>query len=144
MLQKFPVYLLLVLLVMLAGCSNFKRSAVARISPDIKHGFVIRLDYSYRSFGGPCNFPTKPQIISDSDWIFTETTNGTVSADHLTLWIGKSPNDEYGWAVKALVGSMTFSNGIMRIALQLPVYRDDDSIRGHTSYRLNGVYKLEE
>src|ERR1700744_2363149 len=99
MLKQIPVILLVLLL---AGCSHFERSSVAYVFPDPKHGFVIRIDYSYRSFGGPCNFPTKPKTVSETDWIFMKTTNGIVSADHLTLWMGKSPDDEYGWAVKAL------------------------------------------
>jgi hypothetical protein len=130
------------LVLLLAGCDHFKRSPVAQVSSEAKHGFVIRLDYSYRSFGGPCNFPTKPQTVSESDWVFVQATNGVVSADHLTLWIGKSPDDGYGWAVKDLLGSASFSNGTMHINFQMPDYGDDDSIRGHTPYRLNGDYKL--
>jgi hypothetical protein len=132
------------LFLLLAGCSdNFKRSPDAHLSPDPKHGYAVRLDYSYRSFGGPCNFPQKPQTISESDWILADTTNGTVSADHLTLWHGKSPNDQFGWAQQALRGSMIFSNGWVHINFQVPDYRDDDSIRKHDQYRLNGDYRLE-
>jgi hypothetical protein len=141
LLRKSPTLLLVLLLV---GCGeNFKRSPVAHVSPDPKRGFVIELDYSYRSFGGPCNFPQKPQTINEADWIFTESTNGVVSADRLILWHGKSPKDKYGWAQQALRGSMTFSNGRMHIAFQVPDYRDDDSIRRHDPYKLNGNYKLE-
>jgi hypothetical protein len=140
MLRKILFFLVVLLL---AGCSdNFKRSSVAHISSDTKHGFVIQLDYSYRSFGGPCTFLQKPQTISDTDWIFMETTNGVASADHLTLWHGKSPDDEYGWAAKALLGSMTFSNGYIHIDFQEPVYADNDSILRHDPYRMNGDYKL--
>ena len=136
--------LVFLLVLLLAGCGeNFKRGSVAHISPDTKHGFVIQLDYSYRSFGGPCNFPQPPQTIKEADWIFTDTTNGVVSADRLTLWHGKSPKDEYGWAQQALRGSVTFSNGSMHIAFLVPEYKDDDSIRRHDPYRMNGDYKLE-
>ncbi len=96
MARRIPVIFLILLL---TGCGNdFNRTTVAPISLDQKRGYVIRLDYSYRSFGGPCNFPQKPQTINESDWIFANTTNGVISADRLTLWHGKSPNDEYGWA----------------------------------------------
>ena len=141
MLRKIPVFLLVLLLASFSD--NFKRSSFARVSPDPKHGFVIRLDYSYRSFGGPCNFPQSPQTIREADWIFTDTTNGVVSAGRLTLWHGKSATDEYGWAQQALRGSITFTNGSMHIAFQVPDYRDDDSIRRHDPYRMNGDYKLE-
>ena len=139
--RKFPIMLFVLVL---AGCSDdFKRSPVASISHDPQHGYVIQLDYSYRSYGGPCNFPQSPQTISESDWIFTATTNGVVSSDHLTLWHGKSPKDQFGWAQEALRGSMIFSNGTMHIDFQVPEFRDDDSIRRHDPYRLNGDYKLE-
>src|ERR1700677_3795468 len=106
---------------LLAGCSdNFKHGTFAQISSDTQHGYIIRMDYSYRSFGGPCNFLQKPQTICESDWIFTNATNGVVSADHLTLWHGKSPEDNYGWGQKAMLGSLTFSNGCMRVAFQVP------------------------
>jgi hypothetical protein len=132
------------LVLLLAGCGDgFKRSPVAHIVSDQQHGYEIELDYSYRSFGGPCNFPLKPQTISESDWVFTQTTNGVVSADQLTLWHGKSPKDEYGWSQQALRGSLTFTNGYIHVAFQVPDYRDDDSIRHHDPYNLNGDYKLE-
>jgi hypothetical protein len=141
MLRKISILLWVSLL---AGCSdNFKHSAVAQISSDIQHGYIIRMDYSYRSFGGPCDFPQNPQTFCESDWIFTNTTNGVVSADHLTLWHGKSPQDNYGWPQKALLGSLTFSNGCMRVVFQVPDYRDDDTVRRHDPYKLNGYYKLE-
>jgi hypothetical protein len=126
------------------GCGrNFKRSPVAHVSSDPKHGYVIKVDYSYQSYGGPCNFTLKSQKISESDWIFTQATNGQISADRLTLWHGKSPTDEYGWAQTALLGSIIFSNATMHIDFRVPDYRDDDSIRRHDPYRLNGEYKLE-
>jgi hypothetical protein len=59
------------------------------------------------------------------------------------LWHGKSPNDEYGWAVKALLGSMTFSNGYIHIDFQGPVYGSDDVVLSHEKYMMNGNYKLE-
>ncbi|MDB6021794.1 MAG: hypothetical protein JWQ04_1651 [Pedosphaera sp.] len=141
MLRKIPA---LFLVLLLAGCGdNLKRSSVAHVSSDKNHGFVIQVDFAYRSFGGPCNFPQKPQTISESNWIFTKTTNGVVSADQLILWHGRSPDDEYGWAAQALLGSMTFSNGHIYIDFQEPVYGDNDSILHHDPYRMNGDYKLE-
>lgn len=134
----------LLVISLLFGCSDdFKRSPVALISPDSQHGYTIQLDYSYLSYGGPCNLTLKSQKISESDWLFVGITNGGVSAEHLTLWHGKSPNDEFGWAVSNLVGSITFSNGSMHIDFQVPVYGDNDSILRHDPYRMNGDYKLE-
>jgi hypothetical protein len=142
MLQKIPSFLVVLLL---AGCSdNIKRSPVAHVSPDTKHGFVIQLDYSYLSFGGPCNFSLKPKRISGSDWIFTATTNGVVPVDHLTLWHGTSPDDKFGWAGEALLGSMTFSNGYIHIDFQVPDYGSNDVVLAHDQYMMNGDYKLEK
>jgi hypothetical protein len=132
------------LVLLLAGCGgNFKPSSVARITSSAKHGYVIRLDYSYRAYGGPCNFSLIGKTISDSDWIFTDTTNGVVSADHLTLWHGDSPDDTFGWAVQSLIGKITVSNGRVRIDFQEPVYGNNDAILRHDQYRMNGNYKLE-
>ena len=127
---------------LLVGCSGLKRSPVAHVTPDPQHGYTIQVDFSYRSYG-VCEFPPRTHRQTGSDWIFVDTTNGVVAADHLTLWHGKSPRDDYGWAQRALVGSVVFTNGCMRVAFEVPDYADDGSIRRHEHYLWNGKYRLE-
>jgi hypothetical protein len=130
------------LALLIVGCSGLKRNSIARVTNDPQHGYAIRIDFSYRT-PGVCEFPPRIHKQTESAWIFMDTTNGVVAADQLTLWHGKSPQDNYGWAQKALLGSVVFTNGSMRVAFEVPDYRDDGSIRRHEHYLWNGNYKLE-
>lgn len=127
---------------LLVGCSGLQRSPVAHVSPDPQHGYAIRIDFAYRA-ASVCEFPPRTHQQTGSAWIFVDTTNGVVAADQLTLWHGKSPRDDYGWAQKALLGSVVFTNGYMRVAFEVPEYRDDGSIRRHKPFLWNGNYRLE-
>jgi hypothetical protein len=127
---------------LLLGCSSLKRNPIAHVTPDQQHGYVLQIDFSYRSYC-VCEFPPRTHKQIGSDWIFVDTTNGVVAADHLTLWHGNSPRDDFGWAQKVLLGSVAFTNDCMRVAFEVPDYRDDGSIRRHEAYSCNGNYRLE-
>jgi len=93
---------LIFLSLFLAGCGNaLKRNSVAHISPDLRHGYEIELSCSYRSFGGPCNFPQLPHRISESHWLYTDRIEGEVSTNHLILTYERGKT-EYPWAQEAL------------------------------------------
>jgi hypothetical protein len=131
------------LVVLLTGCGNdLKRAQVALVSRDPRHGYEIRLDCSYRSFGGPCNLTFPPQRVSESHWIYTDKVDGEISTNHLILTYERGKT-EYPWPQEALRGTVKFSNGHMRVALQTPIFRQDDSIARYEAYKLNGDYKLE-
>jgi hypothetical protein len=123
---------------LLLGCSSLKRNPIAHVTAWIRPSDRLLL-----SVLRVCEFPPRTHKQSGSDWIFVDTTNGVVAADHLTLWHGKSPRDDFGWAQKVLLGSVAFTNGCMRVAFEVPDYRDDGSIRRHEAYSCNGNYRLE-
>jgi hypothetical protein len=64
-----------------------------------------------------------------------------VPAERLTLSYGNET--QYRWSQTALLGSVTFSDGHMQVALRVPIYADDGSIKHYERYELNGDYKLQ-
>ena len=127
---------------LLAGCSTHRTSSTAVVTRDPQNRYEIRLDAVEWSAGGPCNFPQFPHRIHKTHWIYTPVIVGEVSTNQLILTYERGKT-EYPWPQEALRGLVTFTNGHMRVALQLPVFRDDNTISQYVPYELNGDYKLE-
>jgi hypothetical protein len=127
---------------LLAGCETHRTSSVAVVTRDAQNRYEIRLDAAEWSMGGPCNFPQFPHRLYESHWIYTDRIEGEVSTNHLvlTFWRGAT---EYPWIQETLRGSVVFTNKHMHVALQLPYFRDDNTIERYVPYELNGDYKLE-
>ncbi|HSU53527.1 MAG TPA: hypothetical protein VLT36_05680 [Candidatus Dormibacteraeota bacterium] len=134
MLRRLPIILAALLL---TGCGkDVKRSPVVRVSRDPKHGYEIELDCSYRSFGGPCNFPQMPHRISESHWIYTDRIEGEVSTNHLILTYERGKT-EPPWPQEALQGRIRFANNYLHVDLQLPYFADGTNItRGDLDFNL--------
>ncbi len=132
---------LLMMVAMLAGCSERRSSSVAHAARESSGGYEIRLDATEWSLGGPCNITT-PHKIAESHWIYTDTIQGTVAATNLVLTYERGKT-EYPWPQSALRGSVTFSDGWLHVALERPVYVDGVSVDHYDRYPLNGDYKLE-
>ena len=135
---------LLALLVtpLLAGCAMHRASSQARVSQDTQGRYEIQLVSVEWCAGGPCNFPQWPHREYGSYWIYTDTTNGTVSADCLTLAYGSWDNfrtTEGG----PLRGTVSFSGRRVRVALELPAYPDGTHLEYYEKFRLNGTYTLQ-
>ena len=103
--------------------------------------YEIKLVAAEWCAGGPCNFPQWPHREYIANWLYSDTTNGVVPAERLTLSYGNEPR--YRWSQTALQGSVTFSDGRMQVALRVPIYADNGSIKHYERYELNGSYKLQ-
>jgi hypothetical protein len=132
----FPI---LAFVAVLAGCSTHRASSIAWAVRNPKGGYVIQLTEVGWCAGGPCNFPQWPHREYGTQRISTETLEGVIPAEQLTLSYGDPP---YGWSQTKLQGSVTFSDGHMSVALRVPVWADDGSIRHYVRYPLTGTYKL--
>lgn len=126
---------------LLVGCATHPASSVAPLKQESSGRYEIKLVAAGWCAGGPCNFPQWPHREYVSHWIYSDTTNGVVPAERLTLSYGNET--QYRWSQTALLGSVTFSDGHMQVALRVPIYADDGSIKHYERYELNGDYKLQ-
>lgn len=125
--------------VLFAGCASHRASSVAWAVRDPRGGYKIQITEVGWSAGGPCNFPQWPSRWYDNHRICTDTLEGVVPGERLTLSYGDPP---YDWSCTNLQGSVAFSGERVQVALRVPVYADDGSIRRYEKYPLNGVYEL--
>jgi|ERR1022692_147482 hypothetical protein len=127
--------------VLLGGCAVHRSSPVAHISQASKDRYEVRVSSVEWCAGGPCNFPQWPHREYSSYWITTDTTNGVVPADHLTLTYGGLD----GFRVSQegpLRGSVSFLSNQLHVALQLPAFSPGADPE-YKNFPLNGTYTIE-
>lgn len=130
---------------LLAGCETSpKPKPVAHFTHDARGGYEIQLDASYRTCSrGPCRFPSFiPRTFDTTDWIYTKVIEGEIPAAQIVVTHERGKT-EYPWPQSRLRGSITFSPGHMRVALDSPYYKDGVSIHHYEPYSLNGDYTLQ-
>ncbi len=103
--------------------------------------YEIRLDKVEWVAGGPCNIEW-PHRSYGSHWIYTTRIEGDVPADHLVLTYERGKT-EYPWPQDGLCGSVTFTNGRMRVLLKIRYHPEgQESVNRYMQYELNGKYSL--
>src|SRR5207237_8740827 len=113
----------------LAGAGAPRESAVANALKRPEGKWEIRLDAKEWLAGGPCNI-TFPKRIHISHWIYTDTIEGEVPASRLSLAYEQGTNN----IQEALHGTITFSNGKMRVDLKIPYFKDGVSVHHYDRY----------
>ena len=130
------------LVVALAGCSEHRGSAVAHVTQASPGHYEVRLRSVEWVAGGPCNFPQWPHREFGTCWITSDTTNGVVTADRVSLAYG-SPDGFRASQEGPLKGSIIFSKSQIRIELQLPAFPDGTNLAYYQKCPLNGTYKIK-
>src|SRR5205814_4403840 len=98
--------------VLVGGCAEHRSSPVAHVTQASLGHYEVRLNSVEWVAGGPCNFPQWPHREFGTCWIYTDTTNGVVAADQVSLAYGSS--DGFRASQEGpLHGSVVFSNGQM-------------------------------
>ena len=135
--------LILLVAALFAGCSLHRANSQALLSHNVKEGrYEIQLQSVETVAGGPCNFPQWPHRVYQNYWIYTDTTNGIVPADHVTIAF-------HGWDNVRLTqqgplhGSVSFSDGRVVVALQTPAFPDGVHLKYYQKFSLNGTYTLQ-
>jgi len=142
----FRVTFILCFSVLLAGCAGVQpRSSIAHITRNPQGRYEIKLGSVEWVAGGPCNFPQMPHRSFGVYWIYTDSTNGFVTADRVTLASG-SDWDTFRatYDKEPLHGSLLFTNGTVRVSLLRPAYPDGVHLKYYRKFDLNGTYKLQE
>lgn len=137
---------LLCIAILLAGCAGEHRSSsIAHVTRDAQGRYEVKLDYVTWVAGGPCNFPQLRHRAFGCYWIYTDSTNGLVPADRVTLAWG---NDHDSFRAVAegepIHGSLLFSNGTVQVSLLRPAYPDGVHLKYYRKFFLNGVYTLND
>ncbi|MGD0263282.1 MAG: hypothetical protein ABSD29_26260 [Verrucomicrobiota bacterium] len=112
-------------------------------SQNVKDGrYEIQLSSVEWVAGGPCNFPQWPRRDYSDYWIYTDSMNGVVSADRVTIAY-------HGWdnfrltREGPLQGSVSFFDGRVRVALKTPAFPDGVHLKYYMKFPLNGIYTLQ-
>jgi hypothetical protein len=128
--------------VLLSGCGGHRSSPVAQISQTSSGHFEVRLNSVEWVAGGPCNFPQWPHREFGTCWIYTDSTNGVVAPDRVSLAYGSS--DGFRASQEGpLHGSVQFRDGQMIVDLQYPYFTDGVHLDHYEKFRLNGTYKIQ-
>jgi hypothetical protein len=127
---------------LLAGCATHRASSQALVSRTSQGRYELQLLSVEWCAGGPCNFPQWPHREYLNYWIYTDTTNGVVSADRVTVAYGRAGDSFRPTQEGPLHGSVSFSNGRVLVALQTPAFPDGEHLKYYQEFRLNGTYTL--
>jgi hypothetical protein len=128
--------------VLLNGCAEHRGSAVAHLSQTSPGRYEVRLTSVEWVAGGPCNFPQWPHREFGTCWIYTDSTNGKVAADRVSLAYGSSDGFR-GSQEGPLHGSVEFVDSKMRVDLQLPWFADGVHVDHYQKFALNGTYTIK-
>ena len=128
---------------LLSGCAEHRGSSVAYVSQASQGHYEVKLISVELVAGGPCNFPQWPHREYESYWIYTDTTNGVVPADRLTVAYGHDGDSFRPTQEGPLHGSISFSDGRMIVQLQFPWFSDSGHIDHYQSFDLNGTYAVQ-
>jgi hypothetical protein len=138
--MRFVLQMLGVLL--LVGCSSHRASSQAILSRKSDGQFEIQLLSVDWVAGGPCNFPQWPHRVFSKYWIYSDTTNGSVTADHVTITYGGDLDDFRATQEGPLHGSVSFTGNRVQVALLLPAFPDGTHLAYYKGFKLNGDYDL--
>ena len=130
-------------MVLLGGCAEHRGSSVAYVSQPSPGRYEARLVSVQVVAGGPCNFPQWPHREYVTYWICTDKTNGVVPADRLTVAYGHIGDSFRPTQEGPLHGSVSFSEGRLRVALQFPAFSDSGRLDHYGKFHLNGTYRLQ-
>lgn len=129
--------------VLASGCAIHRRTSIAHVARTAAARYETKLDSVEWVAGGPCNFPQFPHRSFGEYWIYTDTTNGLVTADRITLASGNNWDSFRAvYDKEPLKGSVLFSNGLVRVSILRPAYPDGFHLKYYQKFRLNGTYKL--
>jgi hypothetical protein len=129
--------------VLLSGCAEHRASSVAYVSLASPGRYELNLVSVELVAGGPCNFPQRPHHEYMSYWIYTNTTNGVVPAERLTVAYGHDGDSFRPTQEGPLHGSVSFADGRMNVQLQFPWFSDNGHIDRYQSFDLNGTYAIQ-
>jgi hypothetical protein len=129
--------------VLLSGCAEHRGSSVAYVSQISPGHYETKLLSVEMVAGGPCNFPQWPHREYMSYWIYTDTTNGVVPAERLTVAYGHYGDSFRPTQEGPLHGSVSFLDGRMSVQLQFPWFSDSGHIDRYQSFDLNGTYEIQ-
>ena len=140
------VTIILCLPVLMVGCGGLhRRSTIAHVTRSPEGRYEIKLDSVEWVAGGPCNFPQMPHRSFGEYWIYTDSINGLVTADRVTLAWGTDWDTFRATSDKEpLHGSLLFTNGSVRVSILRPAYPDGVHLKYYREFDLNGTYKLQE
>jgi hypothetical protein len=127
----------------LAGCSTHRASSHALVSRNSLGRYEIQLLSVEWCAGGPCNFPQWPHREYLSYWIYTDTTNGVVPADRVTVAYGHAGDSFRPTQEGPLHGSVSFSNDRVLVNLQTPAFPDGEHLKCYQKFGLNGTYTMQ-
>ena len=146
--SRFSTFVPLAGSLALVGCGQGPASVppviqtVAHVQKLHDGTYEVQLRYSVTSSGGPCLSKDwfKSWTNYSTNWIYLKTLDGTPTADQIVVTI-EAGKKESPYAIKNLQGSVSFTNGTMRVQLEQPWYPDGVYMQGLQPYFLNGTYQ---
>ena len=126
-----------------AGCTTHRANSQALVSRIAQGRYEVQLLSVEWCAGGPCNFPQWPHREYLNYWICTDTTNGVVPADHVTVAYGHAGDSFRPTQEGPLHGSVSFTSGHVVVDLQTPAFPDGEHLKYYQKFRLNGTYTLQ-
>jgi hypothetical protein len=127
----------------LFGCSKepIKQETVAHAQKLADGTYEIRLGYTEKTWGGPCNISFHSSTYHGANWLYVKSMEGELNATNVVVTTDKGMRD-YPYAIKDLRGTISFAKDTMTIHLDRPSYPDGVHMEGFIAYLLNGTYQI--
>jgi hypothetical protein len=128
----------------LVGCAKHPSSSVAHVDQAPPGHFGLRLDCAELGvISEPCSVPEGlPHRRLGICWVFTDATNGVITADHVSLVYGSLDGALHVSQKEPLHGLVTFAGDHVNIALKVLTFPEGTNLDHYEEFRLNGTYKI--
>ena len=146
--NKSSTLVLIVCGLLIVGCDKSVPPVIEHVANAKKLAdgtYEIQLRYSVTSSGGPClsKDSFKTWTSYSTNWIYLKTLDGAMTADQIVVTTDAGKR-EWPYATTNMQGTVSFTNGEMRVQLEQPCYPDGVHMQGYASYYLNGTYQIAQ
>ena len=146
--NKSSTLVLIVCGLLIVGCDKSVPPVIEHVANAKKLAdgtYEIQLRYSVTSSGGPClsKDSFKTWTSYSTNWIYLKTLDGAMTADQIVVTTDAGKR-EWPYATTNMQGTVSFTNGEMRVQLEQPRYPDGVHMQGYASYYLNGTYQIAQ